>query len=797
MQHRQQLLDIGEVQAGGRFVEDIQRLAGAALRQLARQLDALRLTAGERGGRLAEADVGQPDIHQGLQLARQRRHRVEELARFFDGHLQHFVDALALVLHFQRFAVIALALALIARHVDVRQEVHLNLDHPVALAGFTAPALDVEAETARRITAAARFRHAGEQLAHRGENAGVGGRVGARRAADRALIDVDHLVEMFQAGHFAERRRFGDGGAVELALSDRKQRIVDQRRFAGAGHAGDAGKQTNRQRQRHVLQVVAARAAQLQHLGRIGLHALRRNGDLALAAEELAGQRVRLRHDVVDGAFRHHLAAVYAGAGADVDHVVGGADGVFVMLHHDHRVAEVAQVDQRFQQALVVALVQADRRLIQYVHHAHQAGADLAGQTDALRFAAGERLRRAGQRQVVQADVHQEFQAIADLFQHFFGDLGALAAELHVLEEGHRMADAQIGDLRQRGVFDEHVARFFAQASAVARGARAVADELRQFFAHRAGFGLFIAALHVVQHAFERMTAHGGITAIVDVFEFDRLFAGAAQHRLLHVGAQGVERRFDIELIVLRQRAQHLEVIEVAAIPAADRAAGQRQLGVLHHAIRIEELLHAQAVAGWAGAGRVVEGKQARFQLAHAVAADRAGEVGGEQQLVRFLVVHVRHHRGAAGQLQRGFERFGQALRHVLAHLEPVDHHFDGVFLLQLQLRRIGQIAHFTVDARADIALGGQVFQRFGVLALAVFHHRRQQHQALAFRLAQHVIDHLADGLRRQRHMVIRAARLADAGEQQAQVVVDFGDGADRGSRVVRGGFLLDGDRRR
>ena len=89
------------------------------------------------------------------------------------------------------------------------------------------------------------------------------------------------------------------------------------------------------------------------------------------------------------------------------------------------------------------------------------------------------------------------------------------------------------------------------------------------------------------------------------------------------------------------------------------------------------------------------------------------------------------------------------------------------------------------------------VFQRFGVFALAIFHHRRQQHQAFAFRLAQHVVDHLADGLRRQRHMVIRAARLADAGEQQAQVVVDLGDGADRGSRVVRGGFLLDGDRRR
>ncbi|MNJ72879.1 hypothetical protein D3C81_1853990 [compost metagenome] len=51
---------------------------------------------------------------------------------------------------------------------------------------------------------------------------------------------------------------------------------------------------------------------------------------------------------------------MHPGTGADVDHVIGGADGVFVMLNHDHRVTEVAQVDQRFQQAFVVALMQAD-----------------------------------------------------------------------------------------------------------------------------------------------------------------------------------------------------------------------------------------------------------------------------------------------------------------------------------------------------------------------------------------------------------------------------------------------------
>ncbi len=236
---------------------------------------------------------------------------------------------------------------------------------------------------------------------------------------------------------------------------------------------------------------------------------------------------------------------------------------------------------------------------------------------------------------------------------------------------------------------------------------------------------------------------------------------------------------------MLGQRAQHLEIIEVAAIPAADRAAGQRQLAVLHHAVGIEILLYAQSVAGRAGARRVIERKETRLQLAHAVAADRAGEVGGEEQLFRVRVVHIGDDRRPAGEIQRGFERLGETRRQILAHLEAIDDDFDGVLFLQLQLRRIGKIAHFAIDTRADVALRRKVFQRFGVLALAIFHHRCQQHQASALFLRQHVVHHLAYGLRRQRHVMIRAARFAYASEQQTQIVVDLGDRADRRARVV------------
>src|SRR6266508_5374936 len=125
-------------------------------------------------------------------------------------------DALfALEQHLERLAVVAFALADVAGDVDVGQKVHLDLDHAVALAGFAAPALDVEGEAAGLVAARLRLRQAREPFADRGEFAGIGRRIAARRAADRRLVDVDHLVEMLEALDAVVRGR-GLGGAVEL-----------------------------------------------------------------------------------------------------------------------------------------------------------------------------------------------------------------------------------------------------------------------------------------------------------------------------------------------------------------------------------------------------------------------------------------------------------------------------------------------------------------------------------------------------------------------------------------------------
>jgi hypothetical protein len=68
VQHFQQLGDVVEVQAGGRFVEDVERAAGGALGQLLGELDALRLAARQRRRLLADLDVAEADTLQRDQL---------------------------------------------------------------------------------------------------------------------------------------------------------------------------------------------------------------------------------------------------------------------------------------------------------------------------------------------------------------------------------------------------------------------------------------------------------------------------------------------------------------------------------------------------------------------------------------------------------------------------------------------------------------------------------------------------------------------------------------------------------
>ena len=140
--------------------------------------------------------------------------------------------------------------------------------------------------------------------------------------------------------------------------------------------------------------------------------------------------------------------------------------------------------------------------------------------------------RRVGlafQGQVVEADIDQEAQPLADFLDDLGRDLAAPAGQLQRMEERQAVVDRHHRDLVQRAVGHEHVARGAVQARAAALGAGAFADVLRQLLAHRRRFGFAVAAFEVRDDAFEGMLALVLVAVLADVDEVDRFLAAAVQ----------------------------------------------------------------------------------------------------------------------------------------------------------------------------------------------------------------------------------------------------------------------------
>ncbi len=327
-----------------------------------------------------------------------------------------------LYLHGESFRVVSAAAADFAGDVDVREEIHFDAAEAVALAGFAAAAFYVEAEAAGAVAALAGFGELGEEFADGGEDAGVGGGVGSRRAADGGLVDFDDFVDLVGALDFAEL-----AGALHRAVEGLRQgaieNVVHQGGFSGAGYAGDYREQAERQFQVDIFQVVGFAAEDAEEFS-VGRAALGGHGDGEFAAEVTAGEGIGVVLDFLGVAFGDQVAAGVSGAGAEVDDVVGAADGFFVVLDDQDGVAHVAELLERGDQASVVAGVQADGGLVKDVKDAAKLRADLRGQSDALGFAAGKRGRGAVQAEVPEADGEQKIEARGNFGQGASSDGG-------------------------------------------------------------------------------------------------------------------------------------------------------------------------------------------------------------------------------------------------------------------------------------------------------------------------------------------------------------------------------------
>ena len=444
----------------------------------------------------------------------------------------------------------------------------------------------------------------------------------------------------------------------------------------------------------------------------------------------------------------HDVAAVLAGAGPDVDHVVGDVDGLLVVLDDQDGVAQVAEAHQRLDQAPVVPLVQPDGRLVEHVQHTDEPAADLAGQPDALGLAAGQRGRRAVQVEVVEADVAQEADAGVDLLEHPLGDEHLALGQLEPGQHLAGLADGQRAELVDAVPVDGDRQRQRVEPGAAAGPAGHLPHVALDLLALAVGLDLFVAPLQVRDDALELGVVAALPAVAVLVADRDPTLH-AVEHLLLLGRLELLPRHVDGDVVVGRDRLDQPGVVGTApARPGPDGAVLQRQLGIGHHQLGVDLEHAAQAVAGGTGAVGRVEREVARGQLLERLAVAGPGQVLAEHDGLGLTVLGHQLDLGHAfGQPQRRLDRLGEPpLDAILLH-QPVDDHLDGVHLVAGQVDVVAQLVQVAVDDGPGESLLGQVLEQRLVGALAAPHHRRQHLEALAVGQLEDAVDDLLGGL--------------------------------------------------
>jgi hypothetical protein len=295
------------------------------------------------------------------------------------------------------------------------------------------------------------------------------------------------------------------------------------------------------------------------------------------------------------------------------------------------------------------------------------------------------------------------------------------------------------------------------------------------------------------------------------------------------VAPRHVERHADR----LRHLLQIGEVRTVVRLgPRLDGALGDRLGLVGHHEIDVEFDDVAEAVAGRAGAERVVEREQARLRRLVRQGARPALEALAEDvpHVGRPVVAELHGPGRPAALLIGDLDRIGEPGPLVGTRAQPIDDHRQRGAPVEIRGRQVfeghgpavhEQAAEALPAQRLDGGPSGRGRPGFGdrldrtlvagvgrVIGLLVGRGMRGQRggedrhveadeQPRAVGQSQEAVGHDLRGLADHLDAAGGAERAAHAREEQAHVVVHLGDGAHGGARIAHAVLLADGNRRR
>ena len=311
-------------------------------------------------------------------------------------------------------------------------------------------------------------------------------------------------------------------------------------------------------------------------------------------------------HDFFGGAGGDELAAVATSARADVDDIVGRTHSVFVMLDDKNGVFKVAKMFEGGDEFVVVALVKADRRLIENIEDALKAGADLGGKTDTLGFATGEGVGRTRKFEIAETDILHEFYTFADFFKDGVGDKVLFGSEFEVLAEDFNsrvnIERTHVDDIK---VIDGDGEDGGFETGAVTGLALADTHETFDVFFNKFGsVGIVPATFKIRYDTFIGgfVDGAGGKFAVAGNGDFVFVGAGAVEDFFDGGVGEVANRGVDREVVAFANDGETLEPIRIVrnAVKRADAAFGDGEIRVQNES-GVDFHADAKTGTGWTG----------------------------------------------------------------------------------------------------------------------------------------------------------------------------------------------------
>ena len=306
-----------------------------------------------------------------------------------------------------------------------------------------------------------------------------------------------------------------------------------------------------------------------------------------------------------------------------------------------------------------------------------------------------------------------------------------------------------------------------------------------------------VPALNVVANALKGLMQNALASGLV-IVQIQLFAPGAVQHNVLNLCGKIIPGRGQLETVFLGQRlkihAGNAVGPDVAPAAGLNGAVQNGNRSVRNHQRGIHLQLAAQTRAGGAGAEGIVEREHAGRQLLHGDAAILAGIVLREHEIL-LLPQEIDHHQ-SAGQGGCGLHRVGQTLLNVRTDDQTVHNDLDVMLNIFFQFDLFVQFVQISIHTGADITRSLCVLEHLGVFALFAPDHRRHHLNTGSLRKSQNLVNDLVNGLLTDLLAALVAMGGANSGPQQTQIVINFSDGAHRGTGVLAGGLLVNGDGR-